>query len=901
MGYRMSLLWSSEELHKVLKADSGFKEILASFPQADRDFIAKILEDPASLGNLLNLLPSQLKETTQSKLSQLVETPQKALDLFEQCRFFEARELLKNTIDLYGSSVNTPYDALNQATSFVSNRLQALCLCLLGEVEWELGNSEKSGGIFQQALEKAEELGDQATVAKASHGLGNYLWQIAELEPGINHCLRALELLENHEDQWKTTGRILSSLSNMYEDIGQYDVALEYAEQAIDLCIQVKDQQTLPLALNSRALLLTGLDEHEQAINDLDQALEISHENGNIRQEALLLNNLAMCLLHESTHQPSLEIASTHLANALEKSRQTHSQSLLALITGNFGIIHQLHGQTVEAENMFRKAAELYQQIGAKSSEAAALTQLGNHLNYHVGDIKNAQSAYRDAIELTERTRSKLSHENYRMGFTQETIEPYWMLIDSLVISGAADAAVTYVERAKSRSMLEFMSQPFCNSRDNSKDCDDLQQTTKLLLEKEEIEKTLSAQQKKEEKGIEDHHERGTCEKYENNREILLTQLAEKELFFGKACNQLRITDPESASLIEVSPLTAEEIKRTLDKDTCFLELFQGVDVLNIFVVTAESVDSIQVDLPASEAQIILQQLLTDLRSDVTRDVRSHDYIRSVRQPLAFLYDHLIRPILPHLKGYRRLIISPHLFWHYLPFQALFDQEKKEFLCDQYEIGYSPSASILQLCQKKNLLKKDTAIIFSRDNGDLPYVSQEGALLAGAFYPSGELFTEDNAHLGQIQKKSSSVDVIHFACHGYFNQEQPLLSGIDIPPDTNEERGTFLFDFFNMNLDSSLITLSACDSGLSHFTSADELVGLSRGLFYAGAAATLLSLWQVADPSTCLLMENFYWQYTQKNKTKTESLKLAMQAVKSEAGYSHPYYWAPFVVMGDWR
>jgi len=88
---------------------------------------------------------------------------------------------------------------------------------------------------------------------------------------------------------------------------------------------------------------------------------------------------------------------------------------------------------------------------------------------------------------------------------------------------------------------------------------------------------------------------------------------------------------------------------------------------------------------------------------------------------------------------------------------------------------------------------------------------------------------------------------------------------------------------------------------MSQITGADEIIGLSRGLFYAGAAAVMLSLWQVADKSTCLLMENFYRQYVKNGKTKTSSLQLAMQAIKDNEEYAHPYYWAPFVVMGDWR
>ncbi|MEA3415861.1 MAG: CHAT domain-containing protein [Thermodesulfobacteriota bacterium] len=79
------------------------------------------------------------------------------------------------------------------------------------------------------------------------------------------------------------------------------------------------------------------------------------------------------------------------------------------------------------------------------------------------------------------------------------------------------------------------------------------------------------------------------------------------------------------------------------------------------------------------------------------------------------------------------------------------------------------------------------------------------------------------------------------------------------------------------------------------------MIGLSRGLFYSGAAAVMLSLWQVADESTSYLMENFYWHFVKNRQTKTRALQLAMQAVKAKKEYAHPYYWAPFVVMGDWR
>ena len=103
-----------------------------------------------------------------------------------------------------------------------------------------------------------------------------------------------------------------------------------------------------------------------------------------------------------------------------------------------------------------------------------------------------------------------------------------------------------------------------------------------------------------------------------------------------------------------------------------------------------------------------------------------------------------------------------------------------------------------------------------------------------------------------------------------------------------------------MHIPCTQITVSACETGLSLATKADELMGLSRGLFSGGAAALMLSLWKVADESTCQLMENYYTNYVHNRQTKTRALQLAMQTLKTQPKYAHPFFWAPFVVMGEW-
>ncbi len=387
---------------------------------------------------------------------------------------------------------------------------------------------------------------------------------------------------------------------------------------------------------------------------------------------------------------------------------------------------------------------------------------------------------------------------------------------------------------------------------------------------------------------------------HEELSSFLLTELAAKERVFYEAMAELNQEEPEQAALLTVCPLPLAEMRKGLDADSLFLELYQTEKTLYLFIMDRENAVKVQtVDLSGSEALAMVGNLLTGLKATAAADTRSHDYLREVRKPLARLYETLIAPLKGLVEQYGRVIIAPHLCWHYLPFQALYDKEEKLFLGDQIEIAYCPSASVLHHCLRKNRTGRDQALILANNTGDLPHADQEADLLAAAFNPTGQVFKNKDAHLGRAREKS--YDVIHLACHGQFLHDQPFLSGIDMPPEKNQTQRTYLLDLFALKLECSLVTVSACDSGLSQFTSADELIGLSRGLFYAGAAAVMLSLWQVADRSTCYFMENFYWHYVQNRRTKTKALQLAMQAVKVKKEFAHPYYWAPFVVMGDWR
>jgi CHAT domain-containing protein len=157
--------------------------------------------------------------------------------------------------------------------------------------------------------------------------------------------------------------------------------------------------------------------------------------------------------------------------------------------------------------------------------------------------------------------------------------------------------------------------------------------------------------------------------------------------------------------------------------------------------------------------------------------------------------------------------------------------------------------------------------------------------------PHAELFVGDQATSKLLREKGSECDLLHIATHVVYRQDNPMFSGIKLG-----DGYLNLYDLYQMRLSASLVTLSGCATGMNFVDAGDELLGLQRGLFCAGAASLLLSLWDVHDRSTAALMEEFYRGYVRSGDSAA-SLRTAMQRLREQN--PHPYFWAPFVHVGQ--
>lgn len=151
----------------------------------------------------------------------------------------------------------------------------------------------------------------------------------------------------------------------------------------------------------------------------------------------------------------------------------------------------------------------------------------------------------------------------------------------------------------------------------------------------------------------------------------------------------------------------------------------------------------------------------------------------------------------------------------------------------------------------------------------------------------------------------SQYRYVHFATHGYLDTRRAGLSAIvlSLVDEQGKPQDGFLrtHDIYNLKLPAELVVLSACETGLGKDVTGEGLEGLTRGFMYAGARRVVVSLWNVNDKATAALMQRLYNGMLRNNKTPAAALRAAQIEMLRTRQWESPYYWAAFVMQGEWR
>lgn len=169
-------------------------------------------------------------------------------------------------------------------------------------------------------------------------------------------------------------------------------------------------------------------------------------------------------------------------------------------------------------------------------------------------------------------------------------------------------------------------------------------------------------------------------------------------------------------------------------------------------------------------------------------------------------------------------------------------------------------------------------------------------------FPDATIYTGEKALEATAKTAAPNYRYLHFATHGLFNDAAPMLSSVVLAqPKTSSGEDGFLTarEIFDLDLNADLVTLSACDTGRGQKKSGEGVIGLTWALFVAGAPTQVVSQWAVNDQSTAELMKRFYVQL-KAGQPKGAALRSAELEMMRDEAHAHPFYWAPFILMGDW-
>lgn len=283
------------------------------------------------------------------------------------------------------------------------------------------------------------------------------------------------------------------------------------------------------------------------------------------------------------------------------------------------------------------------------------------------------------------------------------------------------------------------------------------------------------------------------------------------------------------------------------------------------------------------------------------------------------------KTLLPNIPAaVKDLIILPTGRLSLIPFETLLVRNAGNteayatlpYLLNRFSVRYEFSAGLLLQKSQKNLTKSDAASIFLcapvdfTEHGSLaglPGTQKEVTEISKLFAEknlTAAAFLHEEASEQMIKtRRLADYEYVHFATHGVVDEVQPERSRIFLQAGSSDEDGDlFAGEIYNLELGASLVTLSACQTGLGKVMKGEGVLGLSRALVYAGARNVVVSFWNVADESTAMLMKEFYSRALQSPKTDySQNLRDAKLTFINNRKYSAPFYWAPFVLIGPPR
>lgn len=798
---------------------------------------------------------------------------------------------------------------------------------LRGLVQRDLGDLAAAETSFQVALELALASGNRMSEAAARNNLalvdkarGDHFRALARLEE-VLELWRELGAREDEAISWHNLGRALMELDEV-------ERARDCLRQAVALR-EFIEPATWANMLTDLGWLQQLTGQPRAALETLEQAIAVHQEAGDRAGEAGARDRLGTVLWRQG--QPQRAESSYRLALSLIEGHA--AEATIAVHRTNLALLELEQGRFDVAQRRLEGALEIFEASGNRDGSSHALFGLAR-IERERGDLRQARALLEQALSRIDFQRDAaraLGRRSQAVPVWQDYDEEYIdLLLELHRVDGDAEPlarAFEVSDLSRARGLYELLVESHIDLHSGL--------DPELLRREDEAQARLDVT---EARRLELRRQRA------GDRALAQVerQLRHWEAAYQSARAAVRAHHPRFAEIRDPEPVRLTQVQAQLDADTLLLSYALGEERSWLFRLDQASIQVFQ--LPA---RAVLEELASTFHAALAGSHyrRSQQQVWEVAQQLGSV---LLGPVQETLDRKRILAVTEGRLL-YVPFDALRLPEPQsprelergrpvaavELLLDHHEIVHLPSAGALLALRQRAarrqpagtllamvadpvLKLEDTRFEHAASVGPgsqdpksglsaLPYARREAHVILDLVPADQRLsilgFAANTERIGQPDLHD--VRILHFATHAEVDDRHPDLSGLvlsQFTPDGTPRPGFLrLHGVYDLQLSADLVVLSACSTALGELLRGEGIVGLTSGFFYAGASRLVVSLWDVDDLATSVLMQRFYQGLLEDGMAPPAALRAAKQSLRRDPDLAAPYHWAAFVLQGEWQ
>jgi CHAT domain-containing protein/uncharacterized protein HemY len=724
----------------------------------------------------------------------------------------------------------------------------------IAEVRLAQGQTREALVLFEQASTIYRDLAnaanakpsDRNTLASILVGQGSLYTSLSQYPKALNTLQEARSIYQSLGDA-TGEGVALMFTGAVYSQLGEPEKVLELFRKlpkSITSIPQIqKMQQSLIAALSTNP----SLKDPQAQLKSTLSLLEFFKQSGNRAYEASMLSQLGS--IYSGLNQASQAIAS--LQQALDIYRDIGDQAGIGSALYSLGLTYTLSDQNDKAFQSFQASIPYAREVGDRNRESKLVGNLGLLIKSQYPEL--AIAFYKQSVNLTESIRKELRALSLEQQKTyQQTVAANYRVLATLLLEkGRVMEALQVLDLLKVQELQDYLQNVKGNER--------TAQGIYLLSEESSQVQAITAQPINSINPL-----------VEGNQKI-------------------------AQQLLQIPPTELNRVPDYLQK------LPQGNALLYPLLLS----DRIELILfipnkpPIHRSVAIKEADLNQLIIDFKAGLRDADSL-DVLEPATKLYNLLIKPIEADLADTNTILYAPDGLLRYIPIAALYDG--KQWLVEKYRVNNLIAYSLSDFTQKPQRQLRILAGAFGGAQNTtkfgqvaLPATVTEVQSISDALPDTTKLVANDfsrKATEAQMQNKN----IVHLATHAEFNAGKPEDSFL-IFGNGDKVLLSEMKDLPMSNVD--LIVLSACQTGVGKLGNGIEILGFGYQVQRAGAKAAIASLWQVSDEGTQALMQAFYNDVKQGDRSRAESLRQAQITTLRSKNFSHPYYWSAFILISN--